>query len=234
MLSIERITDAIKAVTKSFANLTISHLKALTIDETLTVTGNTILNGGLDLAGQFTSPKIQSDPTIVTATTGGGTTGLIPANTSYVAADSDSADKQISLPIGTDGDCIVICTGDTGCELISVVAADKANNVTIGATNELALAANSIYVCRYSTPNKWIVNGITKFGAPIGKTTAALTSITHTAPSTPDYALQDLVQNTGFGFATADEGNTLLSVVLNLQQRLAQLETGAALTPDSL
>ena len=26
-------------------------------------------------------------------------------------------------------------------------------------------------------------------------------TITHTAPGTPDYALQDLVQNTGFGFA---------------------------------
>ena len=53
---------------------------------------------------------------------------------------------------------------------------------------------------------------------------AQLTSITHTAPVTPDYALQNLVQNTGFGFATADEGNTLLSVVLNLQTRLAQVE----------
>lgn len=54
--------------------------------------------------------------------------------------------------------------------------------------------------------------------------TAQLTSITHTSPGTPDYALQDLVQNTGFGFVTADEGNTLLSVVLNLQTRLAEVE----------
>jgi hypothetical protein len=54
--------------------------------------------------------------------------------------------------------------------------------------------------------------------------TAQLTTFTHTAPGTPDYALQDLVQNTGFGFATADEGNTLLSVVKNLQTRLAEVE----------
>jgi L-ascorbate metabolism protein UlaG (beta-lactamase superfamily) len=54
--------------------------------------------------------------------------------------------------------------------------------------------------------------------------TAQLTTITHTAPGTPDYALQNLVQNTGFGFATADEGNTLLSVVANLQARLAEVE----------
>lgn len=50
--------------------------------------------------------------------------------------------------------------------------------------------------------------------APVdGELTANLTNITHTAASSPDYALQDLVQNTGFGFATKDEGNTLLAVV---------------------
>ena len=55
--------------------------------------------------------------------------------------------------------------------------------------------------------------------------TAQLTSITHTAPGTPDYALQNLVANTGFGFVTADEGNTVLSVIKNLQTRVAELET---------
>ena len=57
--------------------------------------------------------------------------------------------------------------------------------------------------------------------------TAALTSITHTAPGTPDYALQDLVDSSVgacFGFATKDEGNTLLSVVANLQTRVNELE----------
>lgn len=54
--------------------------------------------------------------------------------------------------------------------------------------------------------------------------TAQVTSITHTAPGTPDYAIQNLVQNTGFGFVTADEGNTVLKVILNLQVRLAEVE----------
>lgn len=57
-----------------------------------------------------------------------------------------------------------------------------------------------------------------------GTLTADLTAITHTAPSTPDYAIQDLVQNTGFGFVTKDEGNTVLKVILNLQTRVAELE----------
>lgn len=69
---------------------------------------------------------------------------------------------------------------------------------------------------------------ITANGTQAAAPTAALTAITHTAPGTPDYAIQDLVQNTGFGFVTADEGNTVLSVIANLQTRVAELEAAAA------
>ena len=55
--------------------------------------------------------------------------------------------------------------------------------------------------------------------------TAALTTITSTAPGTPDYAVQDLTQTTPYGFASQDEGNSVLSVVSNLQVRVSQLET---------
>lgn len=54
--------------------------------------------------------------------------------------------------------------------------------------------------------------------------TAQLTSITHTAPGTPDYAIQDLTNASAYGFVTKDEGNTVLSVIANLQARLAQVE----------
>lgn len=54
--------------------------------------------------------------------------------------------------------------------------------------------------------------------------TAQLTTITHTAPGTPDYAIQNLTNSSGYGFVTADEGNTVLSVIANLQARLAQVE----------
>lgn len=66
--------------------------------------------------------------------------------------------------------------------------------------------------------------GISLDNAQSAALTAQLTTITHTAPGTPDYALQNLVQNTGFGFATADEGNSVLKVVANLQVRVAELE----------
>ena len=39
--------------------------------------------------------------------------------------------------------------------------------------------------------------------------TAQLTSITSTAPGTPDYAIQELTQSTPFGFVTKDEGNSV-------------------------
>lgn len=60
---------------------------------------------------------------------------------------------------------------------------------------------------------------------PQSELTDELTAITHTAASSPDYAIQDLVQNTGFGFATKDEGNTVLAVIANLQARVNGLET---------
>lgn len=53
--------------------------------------------------------------------------------------------------------------------------------------------------------------------------TTGLTTLTHTAP-TPDYAIQDLTTTTPFGFVTKDEGNTVLSVIANLQSRVADLE----------
>ena len=54
--------------------------------------------------------------------------------------------------------------------------------------------------------------------------TTQLTTISSTAPGTPDYAIQDLTQTTPYGFVTKDEGNTVLSVIKNLQDRVGQLE----------
>lgn len=68
-----------------------------------------------------------------------------------------------------------------------------------------------------------IVNPIyTAKGAAL---TAQLTTITSTAPVTPDYAIQDLTTTTPYGFVTKDEGNSVLSVIANLQTRVSQLES---------
>lgn len=64
-------------------------------------------------------------------------------------------------------------------------------------------------------------------GTPVSKgsaLTTQLTTITFTAPTTPDYAIQNFTQTTPFGFVTADEANSVLSVIANLQSRVSQLE----------
>lgn len=54
--------------------------------------------------------------------------------------------------------------------------------------------------------------------------TAELTALTHTAPGTPDYAVQNLTTSTPYGFVTADEGNTVLSVLVRTALRVQELE----------
>ncbi len=61
-------------------------------------------------------------------------------------------------------------------------------------------------------------------GTQASAMTAQLTTITHTAPGTPDYAIQNLTTTTPYGFVTADEGNSVLKVIANLQTRLAEVE----------
>ena len=107
------------------------------------------------------------DAVAVTATAGGGTTGVIPASAKIVTATSANANHQISLPAGQIGQELTIVVGTTACELISSVAADKVNEVVVGATNELALTAEAIYWCRYTKAGCWVVTGTTKLGAAI-------------------------------------------------------------------
>jgi hypothetical protein len=54
--------------------------------------------------------------------------------------------------------------------------------------------------------------------------TDELTTLTFSAPGTPDYAIQDLAAG-GYGFVTADEGQSVLAVIANLQTRVNELET---------
>jgi hypothetical protein len=67
-----------------------------------------------------------------------------------------------------------------------------------------------------------------RFVPEVAANTAALTDITFTAPGTADFAIQDLTSTTPFGFAAKDEGNTVLSVIKNLQTRVAELESKLA------
>jgi len=54
--------------------------------------------------------------------------------------------------------------------------------------------------------------------------TAQLTTITHTEPGTPDYAIQNMTNSSPYGFVSQDEANSVLKVIKNLQTRLAEVE----------
>jgi hypothetical protein len=55
--------------------------------------------------------------------------------------------------------------------------------------------------------------------------TAQLTTITPAdAEGTPDYAIAALINSNAYGFASAQEGITILYVIKNLQTRLAEVE----------
>ena len=101
----------------------------------------------------------------VTATVDGLTTGLITATSEYVTVTSDTATKQVSLPAAVAGKKMKIVVPTTGCELISAVAGDKVNNVIVGATNEAALVAGTVYTLEYDGTDNWVMTGLTALGA---------------------------------------------------------------------
>jgi hypothetical protein len=76
---------------------------------------------------------------------------------------------------------------------------------------------------------KVLGNRLGFFGAnPVVKPpalTAQLTTLTFVAPGVADYDIAAPLQSTGWGFTTADEFKTVMSVIANLQTRLGQLET---------
>jgi hypothetical protein len=105
----------------------------------------------------------------VTATTGGGTTGLIPATADggFVTITSDDADKQVTLPSNVVGMVIRGMIGATGCEFICADAGAKINDLVCGATNEAAMAADQSWVAECISSTEWILRAFTKLGADV-------------------------------------------------------------------
>jgi hypothetical protein len=100
----------------------------------------------------------------------------------------------------------------------------KAVYATDNFTITLTPAVTAVFIGRVARYVSTTVVGVAidptgAIGAP-----AALTALTHTAPGTPDYAIQDLTTTTPYGFVTKDEGNTVLSKIVNLDLRVTALE----------
>jgi len=116
----------------------------------------------------FINNGIRFLPQLVTATANGLTTGLITLGWSYVSVTSGNANDIITLPAGTAGQTIKIKVGSTGCELRTPATSNATiNNVDCDGTNELALAANGLFICECVATNTWVVYGYTNLGAAI-------------------------------------------------------------------
>lgn len=200
---------------------------ALSVGTTLTVTGAATLSSTAHIVGAVTADAAVSVGTALTVGTS-ITLAKEVAHTMAVARSTTAATAGAAQTISAGG----ATSGSTDKAGGTLTLNGGIGTGTGESTVVIATAESSGTGTTDNTP----VARITATGAKIGffghaaaaqpaANTAALTSITHTAPSSADYAIQDLVDTGGFGFATKDEGNSLLAVILNLQTRLAEMET---------
>lgn len=147
-----------------------------------------------------------------------GVNGFVGIAKEYVDNSSGSA-GDLNVEVYTEGDFELVGSGFAQADVGSIVYAE--DNFTIG----VSIGSASVpmgKVVRYISSTKLIVeiDSVGVNALPV----AALTTITHTAPGTPDYAIANITNSSPFGFASQDEGNTVLSVIKNLQQRVLDLE----------
>lgn len=148
-----------------------------------------------------------------------GDAAAIASQVTFVTASDGT--KGVILPTAVEGDMRIVYNTVAATLKVYPGSSDDINDGSANAAIVLPAKQAGIFIAVDATT--WLYFG--GLGVSQGAAlTAGLTAITHTAPGTPDYALQNLVQNTGFGFATADEGNTALSVLLNLQTKVGEIE----------
>jgi hypothetical protein len=139
----------------------------------------------------------------------------------------DAAGGVLRLRIDTNG---IRVDGGTTATTPGIRINDVNTGLFSSGTDEIAVSCGATQISKWTTSGETFSSG--KNIIMSGTTpTAALTTITHTDPGTPDYAVQDLTSVVPFGFVTKDEGNSVLKAIANLQIRLAEIETRLQLTP---
>ena len=153
-----------------------------------------------------------------TSSTATGVNGFIGIAVAQ-ADNSSGSNGDINVEVYTEGDFELVSSGlaqtDVGMpaygdDNYAVVNALGSTSVRIGTFVKINSATKPVVSIKPSNVGALEV--------------AALTTITHSSPGTPDYAIQNLTTSTPYGFVTQDEGNSVLSVIKNLQQRVLDLE----------
>lgn len=136
--------------------------------------GNTVIAGTLavTLAATFTAGQ-QSAAVAITATTGGGTTGIIPNGTTIAIVTSSVNTKSATLPTPTPGNVLFIYCGANGYNLISNAPATVAINGGSGSGAKLAVAATDLLLAICTSATTWQVIKIGADGTPASAGAAA-------------------------------------------------------------
>jgi hypothetical protein len=148
--------------------------------------------------------------------------GTFTDASNHVRASLSSTSTAVTLAAetaGTGADDIPLNLTAAGTGTIKVNS-----NLEIADAKDIVLATGTGTKIGTATTQKLGFFGVTPVVQQT-ELTDELTTITHTAPGTADFAIQNLVAATGYGFVTEDEGNTVLSVIANLQARVNELET---------
>lgn len=154
--------------------------------------------------------------TDVTAT---GVNGFVGVAVGEQDNSSGSA-GDLTVEVWADGEFVLQGTGFAQADVGSKVYAE--DNFTVGvsiSTASVPIGMVTEYIS--STKIRVEIDPVGVGALPV----AALTTITHTAPGTPDYAIANTTNSSPYGFSTQDEANTVLSVIKNLQVRVLDLES---------
>lgn len=150
-----------------------------------------------------------------TATGVNGFAGIVRQYTDNSAGTAGA----LKVELLRDGCFRMTGSGFTQADVGSTVYAEDSN--TIGLSISSASTPIGVVDEYESATAIWVK---IKTGGVGAIATAALTTITHTAPSSADYAIQNMTASSPVGFVTVDEANTVLSVIKNLQVRVSNLE----------
>ncbi len=181
---------------------------------THSTTGTTLATGASLYA---TTPGLSAAVGVVTNSFGlrvenHGHAKVVNAYGIYVNAQSAATTLNYALYTNAGlvhfGDTVDLASGKNLTLLAGNITTDTTTGTKIGtATNQKIAFFNSTPIVQ-----------------PTALTTQ-LTTITFTAPGVADYALQDVTNVAPYGFTDAEELRSFISVVNNLQVRLAEAET---------
>jgi hypothetical protein len=135
------------------------------------------------------------------------------------ANNSSGSAGDITVEVWPEGEFVLEGTGFAQSDVGSTVYAE--DNYTVGVSISTAsVPIGMVTEFISSTKIRVDIDAVNTGALPV----APLTTITHTNPSSADYAFANTINSSAWGFSTQDEANTLLSVVRNLQIRVLELE----------